>query len=148
MTAELFFDQAERLEGFHGSVRFRADGHGQSVKNDIFFADAVGFGTSEDFFGDCDAAFRSLWDSAVVECQRDDQTTVFFDQREDCAHGFLLAVYRVDHRFPVVGTKRGFHRGRVRGIDLQRQIDDRLQFLYGLLEHGGLINFRKTHIDI
>ena len=79
MTAELIFDDAKRLERFHGSARLCADGHGQRIENDIFFTDAVGFGAGKNFFGDCDAAFRSLWDSAVVKCQCDDQPTVFFD---------------------------------------------------------------------
>ena len=48
----------------------------------------------------------------IVERERDDDTAVFFDEREDGVHAFLFAVYRIYHRLAVVTAESLFHSRR------------------------------------
>ena len=69
-------------------------------------------------------------------------------QREDLLHDLFLSVYRVDQRFPVIDPERPLHGHRVGGVDLKRQIQNTLKFLYHIHHHLRFIDPRKSHIDI
>ena len=93
-------------------------GQGQAVHKDIFFWNAVLLSAADDFFGNSKALFGKQRDTAFIQCQCNNGSTVFFNQREDCLHGLLLTVYRVDDRLTIIDTKRCLDRLRVGGIQL------------------------------
>ena len=94
------------------------------------------------------SSLRGIRDAFFIDGQRHHQTAVLGRQREDRLHHFLFAVDGVDERLAVIAAQRLFHSDGIRGIDLQRQIRDSLQFLHHFFHHGHFIDLRQADIDI
>ena len=97
---------------------------------------------------DRQSPFRSSRDPVLIDRQCHHQAAVFGRQRKYRIHHFSLSVYGVDHRLAVIAPQCFFHCHDIRGIDLQRQIRDRLQFLHHFFHHRRLIDLRQPDIDI
>ena len=67
---------------------------------------------------------------------------------QDMLEDFRLAIYGVYDGAPIRGAEPGLDRGRVGGVDHQRQIDDGLHALDDLRHHGGLVHAWQTYVDV
>ena len=148
VAAQSVPDLPEGTKSCQRRTGVRTDGHGEGVKNDILFVDPVFCGTGENFFGNGHPSFRRFRDAVFVQRQGNCHTAVLFQQGEDGVHAFFLAVHRVDQRFPVDPAQGTFHGDRVGGVDLQRKIQNGLQFTGHRFQQSRFVYFRQTYVHV
>ena len=148
MTTQLPADPGHGLQGGLAGAAVRADGHAKGIKNNVFSGNSVVFRGFQDFFRNFKAAFGGCRNAVFVQRQRHHHAAVFLHQREDGGHAAFLAAQGIDQRLAVIPPQGGFHRNRVRRVDLQRKIDDLLQGCDSLRQNLRLVDAGQAHIHI
>ena len=120
----------------------------QGIDDDVFRPNAVLCRGLINLLRHPDTALSCLRDTALIQRQRHYNASVLLYQRKYRAHGLFLSVYGVDERLAVVYTHCPLHSHRIRGVQLKRQVDDALQLPNYLLQHGRLIDLRKSYVYI
>ena len=141
-------DTVYRLHRGERRGRVCGDRHRERVEDKILLIDTVVRGSLNDLLGDRDTLVSCIRNTILIKSQRNDESAILRNEREDHTHDFFLTVDGVDHRLTVIRTKTGFHRHRVRGIELQRKIRNSLKFSYCTKQESRLIDLRKTDVDV
>ena len=147
-ATQLLFDHAHCLQCFYDLFLLHRGSQGQAVHIDVLARDAVLLGVCNDSLCDGKPFLCQQRDSLVVQGQRNDCRTIFFDQRQDGVHRAFLPVDRVDDGFSVVETQRLLDGFDIGGVDLQRSIQHALQLLNNQRQHPALIDLGHSHVDI
>ena len=148
MAPQLVLYAAESLESCKSGASVCADGHGESVENNIFFSDAVLFGALKNAPRYLNSAVGGVGDPVFVKGESYDKSAVLFGKWEHLFHALGLAADGIYHGFPVISAESRLHGIGIRGVDLQGQVADCLDFADGVGEHGCLVDFGKTHVHV
>ena len=145
---QLFGDPPDRVEGDPGVFLARAGRQRQTVDGDVPGGDAVMRGAADDFFGNPQPPFHRFWNAVLVKGEAHDDGPVFLRDREKLVEDCILSVDRVHQRPPVCGAQARFDRAGVWGINLKRELDDRLNRPDRPGHHGGFVDARHPDVDI
>ena len=148
-AAKLFRDPLQRIQRDVRGLAGSAHGHGQRIEDEVFLFDTVFLRFRSDLLRDGKTAVRIHGDTVIIQRQSDHRPAVLFHQWEHRVHGRPLAVHGIHERFAVIDAHGSLERVRVRAVQLQRQVRDRLDLLYRSLQHGRLVDARKpdVHVD-
>ena len=147
-AAQFVPDAADRLQGDKAVAAARGDGQRQRVEDNIFFVDAVRGGCVVDLLCDGDAPVRRIGDAVFIEQQADDDAAVFFHEREQFFHLFLLACDRIEQGFAIIDPHAAFHGNCIAGVQAQGQRRGGLEFGNKASQDGGLVDIGHADVDI
>ena len=134
--------------GCQSRLRICTYRHRQRIKYQILFCDTIVCCPLDDLLRYLYSSFGIIRNTALVQSQTYDKSSVLCNQRKYLIHDLLFSVYGVYHSFAVVCTQSRLHSDRIRSIELQRQIRHRLEFLNHIKQHSRLIYLRQTDIYI
>ncbi len=139
---------AKRFKCRQSAGAVRGDGHAKTIDDKIIMGNPVFVCSSVNLTGNRHAAVGGRRNSLLIQSEADKNAAVFCHKRHDGFDVLLLAVDGIDHGLSVVAAERTLQSLNIGGINLQRKSGDALKALDDGLHHGGLIDFRKTDIDI
>ena len=102
MYAERVFYIIKRFKRGKRRGGVRAYSHCQRVENNILFLYSVFRGGAKNFFGNLYASPGCGRNTVFVKRERNNKSAVFLYKRKNRLHAFALAVYGINHGFPVV----------------------------------------------
>jgi len=146
VAAQLPADALHRLQRRYSSLRICADGHGERVKNQILLCDAIAGRLAHNLLRNGKPLRSRRGNAVFIQRKRHHKSAVFLHQREHRIHAGLLAIDRIDHGLAVVAAQRSLHGAWIGSVDLQRQIDDRLQLADRLKQHFLFVNCYRRNI--
>ena len=148
MPVQLISDSPKSLQRHQGGSVVGRDRHGKAVDHNVLPWNAVSVRRLIDPAGDADPALRVGGNPVFVEDQRHKDAAVLPYKRKNCLDALFFAVDRVDHRLSVIDAHAPLKRGRIRGVDLQRQREHALKLLNNFRQHLRLIDLGKSDVHI
>ena len=146
--AQFPLDQAHRLKRCVRRLCIRADGHSQSVNDDIFFFNPILLRFRYDPPCNLKPTFRRGRNAGFIERQRDDHAAVFLRQGKNLVHHLLLPADGVHHRLAVIEAQGVLHHHRIGSVDLERKRRHALKRLHGPAHHRPLVNTGQADVNI
>ena len=147
-AAELGFYPVKRAERFAAARLLRGDREREAVDIHVAAVDSASLGSLDDFSRDFKTSLRCLGDPVLVKGKTDDGSAVLLYERKNGAERFFLAVDGVYYRLAVVYPQRRLEHVGLRGVYLERHVDDGLQRLYHAHHHFLFVDFGQSDVDV
>ena len=146
--AKLLPHHADGPQGLPGGFLLGGYREHQAVDDHMLLFDAVFCGFPYDPLRDGETSLRCRRNPVFIKREADDGRPVLRGEGKDPVHHRLLSINGINDGLADVGAERGFENLRLGGIQLERDVGNRLQGADDPNHHILLVNARRADIDI